>query len=117
MSVKPLSDSSMSVQERIEQKLAGGLRILHLEVINESGQHNVPPGSESHFKVVVVSNDFEGKSLVAQHRAVYKLLGGELERQVHALALHTYTERLWRDSQGAAPTSPPCLGGKSRESA
>jgi BolA protein len=107
----------MSVQERIERKIADGLEVLHLEVINESGQHNVPPGSESHFKVVVVSNDFAGKNLVAQHRMVYRLLGSELERQVHALALHTYTEQGWRESQGAVPMSPPCLGGKSREPA
>jgi BolA protein len=108
---------SMSVQDSIERKLAGGLQILHLEVINESGQHNVAPGSESHFKVVVVSNDFEDKNLVAQHRVIYKLLGNELKSQVHALALHTYTEQGWRDAQGAAPMSPPCLGGKSREPA
>ena len=107
----------MSVQETIERKLAEGLDALHLEVINESGQHNVPPGSESHFKVVVVSGDFEGKNLVAQHRLIYQLLGTELEDQVHALALHTYTEQGWRESQGTAPMSPPCLGGKSRESA
>ena len=109
--------SAMKVQETIEQKLAEGLEPLHLEVVNESGQHNVPPGSESHFKVVVVARDFEGKSLVAQHRAVYKLLGDELRGQVHALALHTYTEQGWRDRHGAAPMSPPCLGGKSREPA
>lgn len=107
----------MSVQERIEEKIAEGLEVLHLEVINESSQHNVPPGSESHFKVVVVSNDFAGKNLVTQHRMVYRLLGAELESQVHALALHTYTEQGWRDTQGAAPMSPPCLGGKSREPA
>ena len=85
----------MSVQETIERKLAEGLDAVHLEVINESGQHNVPSGSESHFKVVVVSGDFEGKNLVAQHRLVYQLLGGELESQVHALALHTYTPEEW----------------------
>jgi len=107
----------MNVQQIIEQKLAQGIDALHLEVINESGQHNVPKGSESHFKVVLVSNEFEGKSLVAQHRAVYELLGDELRARVHALALHTYTERSWRESQGAAPMSPPCLGGKSREPA
>lgn len=107
----------MSVQETIERKLAEGLEAVHLEVINESGQHNVPPGSESHFKVVVVSGDFEGKNLVAQHRLVYQLLDAELESQVHALALHTYTEQGWRERHGAAPMSPPCLGGKSRESA
>jgi BolA protein len=105
----------MSVQESIERKIAEGLEVLHLEVVNESGQHNVPPGSESHFKVVVVSNDFQDRNPVAQHRMVYKLLGAELESRVHALALHTYTEQDWRESQGAAPMSPPCLGGKSRE--
>jgi BolA protein len=112
-----ISADIMSVQESIERKIAEGLEALHLEVINESGQHNVPPGSESHFKVVVVSNDFLDKNLVAQHRMVYKLLGGELQNQVHALALHTYTEQGWRESHGAAPMSPPCLGGQSREPA
>lgn len=107
----------MKVQSAIERKLSEGLDCLHLEVINESGQHNVPPGSESHFKVVVVSNDFRGKSLVAQHRMVYGLLGKELEDQVHALALHTYSEQGWREQKGQAPLSPPCLGGKARESA
>lgn len=107
----------MSVQDSIERKIAEGLEALHLEVINESGQHNVPPGSESHFKVVVVSNDFLGKNLVAQHRMIYKLLGNELRNQVHALALHTYTEQGWRERQGSTPMSPPCLGGKRRESA
>ena len=107
----------MSVQQRIEEKIAAGLDVLHLEVVNESGQHNVPPGSESHFKVVVVSNDFTDRNLVAQHRMIYELLGAELENEVHALALHTYTEKSWRDIRGNAPMSPPCLGGKSRESA
>jgi len=107
----------MSVQEDIERKIGEGLEPLHLDVINESGQHNVPAGSESHFKVVVVSNAFADMNLVAQHRMVYKLLGDELRNRVHALALHTYTEQGWRDSHGASPMSPPCLGGKSREPA
>ena len=115
MIASQLSDDSMSVQEDIERKLAEGLEALHLQVVNESGQHNVPPGSETHFKVVVVSSDFEHKNLVAQHRLVYKLLESELQSQVHALALHTYTEKDWRASKGAAPMSPPCLGGKSGE--
>lgn len=105
----------MNIQQRIEEKIAGGLDVLHLEVVNESGQHNVPPGSESHFKVVVVSNDFADRNLVAQHRMIYELLADELENAVHALALHTFTEEGWRARRGNAPMSPPCLGGKSRE--
>ena len=104
----------MSVQSTIENKLAEGINTLHLEVINESSNHNVPPGSESHFKVVVVSNDFDGQNLVARHRAVNSILQEELSGKIHALALHTYTEAEWHDRHGDAPMSPPCLGGSKK---
>ncbi len=102
----------MTVQQAIEAKLTEGLKPHHLEVVNESNQHNVPPGSESHFKVVLVSEAFEGKSLVSQHRMVYALLSEELEDQVHALALHTYSPSSWNS---VSPQSPECLGGKASE--
>lgn len=105
----------MKVQETIEQKLDAGLDTVHLEVINESANHNVPAGSESHFKVVVVSEAFENKPMVAQHRLVYDLLASELANGVHALALHTYTQAEWAARNANAPASPQCLGGKARE--
>ena len=101
----------MSIQSQIETKLANSLDALHLDVVNESGNHNVPPGSESHFKVVLVCSDFEDKPLVARHRMVNKILQDELAGGVHALALHTYTESEWRQRHGDTPMSPPCLGG------
>lgn len=101
----------MSIQASIEEKLAHEIAPLHLEVVNESHRHNVPPGSESHFKVVVVARAFEGHPLVARHRMVYQALGEELRGGLHALALHTYTEQDWRERHGTAPMSPPCLGG------
>ena len=101
----------MKVQSIIEDKLANGIDAMHLEVINESNNHNVPPGSESHFKVVIVSSAFEGQSLIARHRTINKILENELKNQIHALALHTYTESEWRERHGEAPMSPPCRGG------
>lgn len=59
----------------------------HLEVINESNMHNVPKGSESHFKVVVVSMDFENLSLIKRHRMVNDVLKDELAGGVHALSI------------------------------
>lgn len=101
----------MSIQSTIEDKLAKGVNAMHLEVVNESNNHNVPPGSESHFKVVLVSNDFDGQTLIARHRVINKLLEDELKDAIHALALHTYTESEWRERHGEAPMSPPCRGG------
>ena len=101
----------MSVQTDIERKLAEGISAMHMQVINESSNHNVPPGSESHFKVVLVSDDFDGKNLLARHRMINSILADELKGTIHALALHTYTEAEWREQNGDAPMSPPCLGG------
>ena len=106
----------MTTQETIEKKLAHGLDLRHLQVINESGNHNVPPGSESHFKVVLVAPEFEAMTLLERHRLVNRLLADELAGGVHALAIHAYTEDEWRRKAGNAPLSPPCLGGGKRDS-
>jgi BolA protein len=101
----------MSIQSDIEAKLQQELQPVHLEVVNESSNHNVPPGSESHFKVTVVSEIFAGKLPVARHRRVNQVLAEELANKIHALALHTYTPEEWAETSGQAPVSPPCLGG------
>ncbi|WP_120510209.1 transcriptional regulator BolA [Photobacterium salinisoli] len=98
------------IQERIEQKLQAALSPTHLEVRNESYMHNVPEGAESHFKVVVVSNEFEGQRLIGRHRAINTVLADELANHIHALAIHTYTPDEWQ-AQQSAPASPACLGG------
>ncbi len=101
----------MSVQTEIEQKLQLIFTPSFLEVLNESNNHNVPPGSESHFKVVLVSDEFDGKTLVARHRLINQALRDELQTKIHALALHTFTSSEWQEKQAMAPESPPCLGG------
>lgn len=101
----------MSVQETIERKITASLHPLHLEVLNESPMHNVPSGSESHFKVTVVSEEFDGKRLVARHRMLNEALAEELAGPVHALALHTLTPQEWDERGGKVPDSPPCRGG------
>ncbi len=101
----------MTTQHVIEQMLNDKLKPLHLEVVDESNMHNVPPGSESHFKVTVVSRQFEGQVLVARHRLVNDILADLLNGQIHALALHTLTPDEWIERGSDERDSPPCLGG------
>ena len=101
----------MSMQAEIEARLSAELNPSYMRVINESNNHNVPPGSESHFKLVLVSDKFDGKNLLARHRLINSILKNELQNGIHALAMHTYTESEWSDMQGDAPESPPCHGG------
>lgn len=100
------------VQQQIEASLIAEIAALHLEVINESNNHNVPPGSESHFKVVMVAEAFLGQSLINRHRRINTILAQQLAGPVHALSMHLYTSAEWTLKRGDAPMSPPCLGGE-----
>lgn len=102
----------MRIQTAIESKLRGALQPLHLEVVNESHLHSVPPGSESHFKVIIVSEQFTGLSLIEQQRLVNQVLADELRGGVHALAMKTLTPQKWQAAgQQAALQTPLCHGG------
>ena len=99
----------MTRQARIESALAA-LAPAHLEVVNESHMHSVPKGSETHFKVVVVSPTFDGVGLVQRHRKVNELLAGELTSGLHALSIHALTPAQW-EAGGHDLGSPACRGG------
>lgn len=104
----------MNIQMNIEEKLMAHFDPAHLEVVNESENHNVPSGSETHFKVVLVTPKFNGERLINRHRAVNAVLREELANHIHALALHTYTHDEWQNLFQSAPASPNCLGGMKR---
>ncbi len=101
----------MIVQQAIETKISAGLAPSHLDVVNESHMHSVPPGSESHFKLVVVSERFAGMTRVARHQLVNGLLADELGGPIHALSMQTHTASEWSERGGRVIDSPACLGG------
>ncbi len=100
----------MTIQAAIQQKLENEFDTAFLSVENESHMHNVAPGSESHFKVTIVSDRFRDQMLIKRHRMVNKTLEQELQ-QIHALALHTLTPEEWRAREGVVADSPKCRGG------
>lgn len=85
----------------------------HLTLDNESHMHaGYFDGKESHFKLVIVSDEFTGKRLASRHQLVYGLVNPYLTAQggtVHALAIHAYTPDEWA-SLSSAPNSPNCAG-------
>ena len=97
------------MQAIIESKLREGINLSHLVIENESHMH-AGPATDSHFKVLLVSEDFAAKRLVARHQLVYKLLADELAGPVHALALHLYTPDEWLAREESIPMSPKCKG-------
>ena len=104
----------MIVQNEIESRLKTELAPTYLDVDNESHMHSVPENSETHFRVVIVSEQFAERRSVARHQLVYKVLVDQLEGPVHALALHTYSPAEWAERE-VAPESPACLGGSKQD--
>ncbi len=84
----------MSVEATIRDKLERAFRPTRLEVVNQSqlhaGHRSSPGTGESHFRVLIVSDVFAGKSRLQRHRLVNETLAAELKGKVHALALETY---------------------------
>ena len=99
----------MSMQQQIQEKISNAIACKHLNVINESHMHS--KGTDSHFKVIVVSEEFLGKRLLQRHRQINEILKEELANQIHALAIHTYTPDEYAEHDSEVPASPNCLGG------
>lgn len=58
------SSTGKPIETAISDALKSKLNPIHMEVINESYMHNVPKGAESHFKVLVVSHQFQDLTLL-----------------------------------------------------
>jgi BolA family transcriptional regulator, general stress-responsive regulator len=101
----------MTMQSTIETKISDALAPDHLEVMNESHMHNVPPGSESHFKLVIVTDEFSGVSRVGRHQKINGILSEELRGGIHALSMETHTPDEWTAKGGQIMASPACHGG------
>ena len=78
----------------IRERLERALKPIRLDIIDEShlhaGHSAEARAGESHFRVLVVSAEFAGKSRLARHRLVNELLSDQLATKVHALAIHAY---------------------------
>jgi BolA protein len=84
----------MPVESSIREKLSRAFQPIRLEVLNEShlhAGHGSSPGTgESHFRVLLVSPAFAGRSRLERHRLVNEVLAAELGGGVHALAIAAY---------------------------
>ena len=77
---------------KISELISSGLNNAHVEVTDTTG-------GGDHFSATVISDDFEGLSLVDQHQLVYKTLGNYLTNEIHALQLKTITRSEWEKNK------------------
>ena len=80
----------MSSYDEIIATLNSALKVESIILENESAMHNVPIDSETHFKLVIVSDDFIEMTKVKRHQLVYQILV-ETMKKIHALSIQAFT--------------------------
>lgn len=85
----------MKTCEVIRNKLEQALKPFKLEIEDQSHLHkghlDNPALLETHFKLLIVADCFTNITKVQRHRMIYKILLTELQQNIHALSMHTYT--------------------------
>jgi len=77
------------IEKKIEKKIELGLNNPKIFIQDMTGANN-------HFNLIIISNSFDGLSLIEQHRIVYKLLNDMISKEIHALQLKTLTWDQWK---------------------
>lgn len=88
-SVQPDLDFASTLRQRLS-----ALAPLRLELVDDSARHAGHEGARSgggHYRLLIVSAEFSGKSAIARHRAIYDALGELMQCKIHALSIEALT--------------------------
>ena len=86
--------------DTIKNKIKSEIKVLKIEIIDESHAHANHSGNTGggHYKALIISNDFNNKSLVERHQMVYKALGELMTNEIHAFSMKTMTEEEFKSN-------------------
>ena len=76
--------------DKVRELIQNGITGSAAEVIDTTGTND-------HFSAVVISDSFEGLSLIEQHQMVYKAVGSYMTNEIHALEIKTFSKKQWKE--------------------
>ena len=81
------------MKDRIENLIKSQLKVSAIEIVDFTAQHEGHKGNEGggHFQAVIISDDFQGLSLLERHKKIYAILGNLMQNEIHAFSMKTYT--------------------------
>jgi len=83
----------MNTQLKIEKKLRNYFNVHVLNIIDESHKHvnHKKDTNGGHFKLLIVSNDFDNISLIKRHQLIYDALSDMIKVEIHAISIKAMT--------------------------
>ena len=80
--------------ESVLRERLANLTPLRLELVDESAKHAGHEGAKSggrHYRLLIISTEFSGKSTLLRHRLIYDTLGELMRSKIHALSIQSLT--------------------------
>jgi acid stress-induced BolA-like protein IbaG/YrbA len=90
------------IERRLKTFILSPMDPNEIKTMIENGMTNLVvnvDGDGTHFEALIVSTEFEGKSLIDRHKLVYGVLGDAMKERIHALSLKTYTPEQWENNK------------------
>lgn len=100
------------IQRLTDAAARDGFPLCGLIVHNESQAHGGPDNAETHFRVVVATDVFQSKKLLARHRWVNAAVGPDLlnDNVIHALSIEAKSAEEWYEEGGSTMDPlPACV--------
>ena len=87
----------MDIGDKIKRTLESSLNIDHFEIKDFTGRHlnHEQHDGGFHLEAIIVSSDFNNKSLIDRHKMVYASLGELMKHEIHAFSMKTFTNDEW----------------------
>ena len=76
--------------ESVLRERLANLTPLRLELVDESAKHAGHEGAKSggrHYRLLIISTEFSGKSILLRHRLIYDTLGELMRSKINALSI------------------------------
>ena len=105
----------MNLEKQMLEKIQTALNPQVLELVNESHMHGRPPGAETHFKLLVVSEKFQGLSRIDRQRMVNALVDFGREHGLHAFTQRTLTPQEWSEQKEKLDFQSPACAHKNED--
>ena len=87
------SHATSDIELLFRERLAG-LEPIRLKLIDDSALHAGHAGARDgggHYRLLIVSEAFAGKTTVKRHRMVFDALGELMRSRIHALSIQSMT--------------------------
>lgn len=83
------------IQIKIKNLISKNINMIDFKIIDESHKHanHQKDTNGGHFKLFIISDDFENMTLIKRHKLIYDCLDSIMKKDIHAISMKLVTNQ------------------------